>query len=41
MAAEFMLDVMRDAIRQCAVDENDKDSDKVKINIGKIDTDLG
>ena len=40
-AADFTLDVMRDAIRQCAVDESEKDSDKVEIKIGKIDTDLG
>ena len=32
---------MRDTIRQCAVDEDDKVSDKVEINIGKIKTNLG
>ena len=41
VAAEFTLDVMRNAIRQCMVDESDKDIDKVEINIGKIDTNLG
>ena len=41
VAAEFTMDVMRNAIRQCAVDESEKDSDKVEIKIGKIDTDLG
>ena len=41
MAAEFTLDVMRNAIRQFLVDKNDKDSNEVKINIGKIDTNLG
>ena len=41
VAAEFTLDVMINAIKQCVVDENNKDSNKVGINIGKIDTDLG
>ena len=41
MAAEFTLDVMRNVIWQCTVDKNDKDSYKVKINIGKIGTNLG
>ena len=33
MAAEFTLDVMRDAISQCAVDESEKHSDRVEIKI--------
>ena len=32
---------MRDAIRQYAVNENDKDSNRVEFKIGRIDTDLG
>ena len=33
--------LMRNAIRQYSMDEKGKDSDKVDINIGKIDTNFG